>query len=335
MSSNEIRYYIDNQKKIYEELVKIAENLPQETAERLEELIEDGNIEEAYNIINRVSPNNNITLSSLKLLSFLQDTELKDKLFSNEEYTSIIKDLADMYGDRLSEIVDTGSRSFNLSALDYLLSLDDPKYSEVYRSVLEKKLASTVSVKDVIEILKNSNTSVVSEERITNFLGIYNYSMTSGEGIEFLKNLPSSILQDGTIAKIMIGKIESIFVPGDEEILDYIPSNAYDAEFVKEILDKAKFNFREVFDHVPTELRTRKMWERVCNTYPGTDYLNQLPNNNIDPNISQEEYTSWVEDLIIRKITETPEEVISVLSSLDDSKKTIRLCQKVAESISM
>lgn len=331
MSSNEIRYYIDNQKKIYEELVKIVENLPQETAERLEELIEDGNIEEVYNIINRVSPNNNITLSSLKLLNFLSTPNLKDKLFSNEEYTSIIKNLADIYGNRLSEIINTN----NVSALDSLLSLDDPKYSEVYKSFLEKKLASTVSVKDVIEILKNSNTSVVSEELITNFLGIYNYSMTSGEVIEFLKNLPSSILQDGTVAKIMIGKIDGTFVPGDEEILDYIPSNAYDAEFVKEILDKAKFNFREVFDHVPTELRTRKMWERVCNTYPGTDYLNQLPNNNIDPNISQEEYTSWVEDLIIRKITETPEEVISVLSSLDDSKKTIRLCQKVAESISM
>ena len=133
MSSNEIRYYIDNQKKIYEEVVKIAENLPQETAERLEELIEDGNIEEAYNIINRVSPNNSITLSSLKLLAFLSTPNLKDKLFSNEEYTSIIKNLADIYGNRLSEIMNTNSRSFNVSDLDSLLSLDDPKYSEVYK----------------------------------------------------------------------------------------------------------------------------------------------------------------------------------------------------------
>ena len=75
MSSNEIRYYIDNQEKIYEELEKIIESLPQETSERFEELFEDGNIEEVYNIINSISPNSNITLSSLKLLSFLQDTE--------------------------------------------------------------------------------------------------------------------------------------------------------------------------------------------------------------------------------------------------------------------
>ena len=40
MSSNEIRYYIDNQEKIYEELEKIIENLPQETSERFEELLE-------------------------------------------------------------------------------------------------------------------------------------------------------------------------------------------------------------------------------------------------------------------------------------------------------
>ena len=106
---------------------------------------------------------------------------------------------------------------------------------------------------------------------------------------------------------------------GDEEILDYIPSNMYDAEFVKEILDKSEFNFDKVFDHIPTELRTRDIWERACNTY--THYLNQLPNNNIDPNISQEEYTSWVEDLITRKITENPENAIYVFSSLDDLKK--------------
>ena len=332
MSSNEIRYYIDNQEKIYEELEKIIESLPQETSERFEELFEDGNIEEVYNIINSISPNSNITLSSLKLLSFLQDTELKDKLFSNEEYTSIIKDLADMYGDRLSEIMNTNSRSFNVSDLDSLLSFDDPKYSDVYRSVLEKKLASVFSVKDVIEILQNSNTSVVSKELITNFLENYNYPMMGSDVREFLKTLPSSILQDGTIAKAMVGKISNIF-GGDEEILDYIPSNMYDAEFVKEILDKSEFNFDKVFDHIPTELRTRDIWERACNTY--THYLNQLPNNNIDPNISQEEYTSWVEDLITRKITENPENAIYVFSSLDDSKKTTRICQKVAESISL
>ena len=332
MSSNEIRYYIDNQEKIYEELERIIENLPQETSERFEELFEDGNIEEVYNIINSISPNSNITLSSLKLLSFLQDTELKDKLFSNEEYISIIKDLADMYGDRLSEIMNTNSRSFNVSDLDSLLSLDDPKYSEVYKSVLEKKLASVFSVQDVIEVLKNSNTSVVSEELITNFLENYNYPMMGSVVRKFLKILPSSILQDGTIAKAMVGKISDI-LGGDEEILDYIPSNMYDAEFVKEILDKSEFNFDKVFDHIPTELRTRDIWERACNTY--THYLNQLPNNNIDPNISQEEYTSWVEDLITRKITENPKNAIYVFSSLDDSKKTTRICQKVAESISL
>lgn len=332
MSSNEIRYCIDNQEKIDEELEKIIESLPQETSERFEKLFEDGNIEEAYNIINSISPNSNITLSSLKLLRFLEGTELKDKLFSNEEYISIIKDLADMYGDRLSEIINTNSKSFNVSDLDSLLSLDDPKYSEIYKSILEKKLASVFSIQDVIEVLKNSNTSVVSEELITNFLENYNYPMRGSDAREFLKTLPSSILQDGTIAKTMVGKISKIFY-GDEQILDYIPSNMYDAEFVKEILDKSEFNFDKAFDHIPTELRTRDIWERACNN--DTHYLNQLPNNNIDPNISQEEYTSWVEDLITRKITENPEEGIYVFLSLDDSKKTTRICQKVAESISL
>ena len=102
MSSNEIKYSIDNQENIYEELGKIMENLPQETSERFEELFENGNIEEVYDIINSINPNSGITLSSLKLLSFIQDPELKDKLFSNEEYISILKDIVDIYGEKLS-----------------------------------------------------------------------------------------------------------------------------------------------------------------------------------------------------------------------------------------
>ena len=332
MSSAEIKYYIDNQEKIYEELKKIIESLPQETSERFEKLFEDGNIEEVYNIINGTFPNSNITLSSLKLLIFLQDTDLKDKLFSNEEYKSIIKNLANMYGDRLSEIINTNSRDFNVSDLDFLLSLDDPKYSDVYRAVLEKKLASVFFIEDVIEILQNSNTSVISEELITNFLENYNYTTSGSNFRKILKTLPSSILQDGTIAKTMIGKIKNI-LDGDEEILDYIPSSAYNPEFVKEIVDKSEFNFAKVFEHIPTKLRTRDIWERACNTYNYILYLNQLPNNNIDPNISQEEYASWVEDLITRKITGNPKTAIYDFSSLNDSKKTTRICQKIAESI--
>lgn len=330
MSSTEIKYSIDNQEKIYEELEKIMENLPQETSERLEELFENGNIEEVYNIINSSNPNSGITLPSLGLLAFLQNPKLKDKLFSNEEYTNILKDIVDMYGERLSEIMDTNSRNFNMSYLDPLFSFDDPKYSVAYKSILDKKLTSAFDVKEVIEVLKNSNTSVVSEDLIINFLENYNYSMNGSEIREFLQILPNSILQDGVIAKNTVEKMDNIF-SGDEEILDYIPPNAYTPEFVSELLTKSEYNFDKVFDYIPTKLRTRDVWEIACNKY--THYLNQIPSNNIDPNVSQEEYTSWVEDLITRKIIENPENVLYIFSSLSDEKKTISLCQKVAESI--
>lgn len=328
MDSNEIRYCIDNQERIYEELETIMENLPQETCERFKELFEDGNMEEVYNIINNVSPDNVITLSSLKLLTFLENIELKDKLFSNEEYINILKELVDMYGERLSEIMDINSRSFNMSDLDSLLSFDDPKYSEVYKSILEKKLTSTFFVKDGIEVLKNSNISVISEELIIKFLENYSYSMMGSEAEELLQILPNSILQDGIIAKTMLRKM-GVIVKEDVKILDYIPSNAYDQKFVNEILEKSKF-FDEVFDKIPTEFRTRNIWERICDKYP--NYLNSIPNNNIDPSISQEEYNYWFEDLIISVCTKIPEN-FEVFHVLDDSKKTIRMCQKIAETI--
>ncbi len=330
MNFNEIKYYIDNREKIYEELDKVMESLPQETSERIEELLDNGNIEEIYNIINSINLNSGITLPSLKLLLFLEDPELKDKLFSNEEYISLLKNLVDMYGERLSEIVD--SRNFNMSDLDFLLSFDNPKYSEAYKAILLKKIVSAFSLKDVIEVLKNLNTNVVTEDLITSFLENYNHLIMGSDGRELLKNLPNSILQDGIIAKNIVEKIDTIF-SGDEEILDYIPSSAYTSEFVNEILTKSEYNFDKVFEHIPKELRTREVWERACNKYPY--FLSRIPDNNIDPNISQEEYASWLENLITRKITENPQKALNIFLGLSDEKKTISICQKAAESISI
>lgn len=330
MSSTEIKYTIDNQEKNYEELSNMMESLPQEAAERFVTLFENGNIEEIYNIVNNINPNSGITLSSLKLLCFLQDPELKNKLFSTEEYISLLKDIVDMYGEGLSEIINTNSTSFKMRDLDFLLSFNNPKYSDIYKSILVKKLTSTSSLDDFVEVLKNSNIDVVDEEFITNFLENRNY-LDSKYVIKFLKSLPHSILQDGIIAKKMVEKISNISV-GDEEILDYIPSSAYTPEFVNEILDKS----HKVFDYIPTELRTMDIWERACNSDTSQDItslLNKLPNNNIDPSISQEEYISWVENLITRKITEEPKNALHIFSHLDDEKKTASLCQKVAESI--
>lgn len=330
MNYDEVRYFADNIEKMMDELEKILESLPKEVSEKIEECFDEGNnVEEIYNIINKVSPNSGITLSSLKLLIFSQNTKVKDKLFLDEEYKSVLKHLADIYGDRLSEII---FLDYNVNDFAPLLSFNDPKYVEVYRSILKKSLKSVYPCEKVIEILKN-NVSVVSEELIINFLENYIHSISGEDAREILKVLPESILQDGLIAKTMVRKISSVDMePGDAEILNYIPQEAYDLEFVKEILDKFKDDFPIVCDHIPKELRTREIWESICSIDPS--YLNQIPNNNIDPTISQVEYTSWLEDLITKIITKRSGIAIEIFSSLDDSKKTTRLCQKLAESIS-
>ena len=330
MNSTEIKYVIDNRFKIVDEIDKIAENLPQETAERLQENLEKLNVEEIYNIINSANPNIGLTLSSLKLILFLDLPDSKDQLFSNDEYINILKNIVDIYGERLSEIISIHDSSFNMDFLDSLLSYDDPKYSDVYKSVLIKKLL-IMPFKDVAEFLKKVNTSIVSEELVMNYLANYNKTLYGSDTREFLNNLPSSILQDGVIAKTIIGKKNSM-VDGDEVMLDYIPSSAYDAEFVKEILDKSDFNFR-VFDHIPNEFKTTDVWEKACdaNIY----YLRKLSNSNTDLNISQEEYISWFENLIIRKITENPEDALAIFNVLTTDKKTVSICQTVADHLSL
>ena len=328
MSSTEISDYINHKEEIYKELEKILKSMPQDTSYNVVDLLNDGNVEEAYNIINSFSSNSKITLSSLKLLSFLENSELKDKLFSEEEYTSIIKGLVDYYGDRISDILNTNSFNYDISDLDTLLSLNDSKYSKVYGSVLEKKISST-SLKAASEILKKANPSVISEELIKNYLDSSDLYFIASDAINFLNVLPSSILQDGEIAIKMLGKIKNIFT-GDEIILDYIPTSAYNPEFVKEIIDKLD-SYSKVFDYIPIEFMTRDILENICNKNP--EYLNKLPNTNIDSNISQEEYDAWIEDLIVNTI-QNQEKSLYYFSRLDDSKKSVRVCQRVAESLS-
>ena len=90
MSSDEIRYSIDNQETIFEELKKKYENLSQDVLERIKNLLENGNVDEAYNVLSNASTNVGVTLNTFKLLYFLQSPEEKDKLFSDEEYKNIL-----------------------------------------------------------------------------------------------------------------------------------------------------------------------------------------------------------------------------------------------------
>ena len=202
----------------------------------------------------------------------------------------------------------------------------------VYSSTLRKKLLSTHSIDEAVELLKNSNINLIDKKIIIDFLEDYRFSLNPNDVIELFEILPSSMLSDGSIVKTAIKRMSIIF-SGDEKILDYVPSNVYTAEFVNEILSKAENNFGNVFNYIPIEMRTRKLWEKACDT--SYIYLTQLPNNNFDPNISQEEYTSWIEDLIIRKISEYPDNISYIFKILDDDKKTVSICQKAAEIISV
>ena len=70
MSSDEIRYSIDNQETIFEELKKKYENLSQDVLERIKNLLKNVNVDEAYNVLSNASTNVGVTLNTFKLLYF-------------------------------------------------------------------------------------------------------------------------------------------------------------------------------------------------------------------------------------------------------------------------
>lgn len=327
MSSDEIRYSIDNQEKIFEELKKKYENLSQDVLERIKNLLENGNVDEVYNVLSNASTNVGVTLNTFKLLYFLQSPEEKDKLFSDEEYKNILKGIVDIYGDKLSDIFDIDSRSFDINDFNFLLSLDDPKYFEIYSSILKRKLVSFYSKDDVLNLLKSVDSRVITKDLIINYLD-NRKSFLYGKDFNVILNLlPNSILQDGTIAKKIIDKFDYI----SKDVLKHIPASFYTPEFIKEIIGKFKYDFDTIFEYIPSEFKTREIWEEACNR--DLNYLQQLPKENIDKGISQEEYDSWAKSLVVSTIEKNPENAIYILSILTDDKKDINVCQKAAEAI--
>ena len=296
MNSTEIKNFIINHEKIIQDLTNTIDSLPVEISEEIEELFNSNNVSKIYSIISSYFPNSGVTLTNLKLSMFFQDTRLKDQLLTQEEYTSFLKELIDIYGINYSQVLNINDKEKSMENWNFLLSLNDPKYSEIYKNILEKKVLSVPIIKDFLELIKNSNTNFLSEELVINFLN--NVSSFAQSDAEILKYLPNSMLQDGKIAKIFFEKRYA------DDVSTY-------------------------FDLIPNELRTREMWEKICNF--DFNYINQIPNTNIDPSITQEEYSKWLENIIVKYAPKNSKNIVKYFNIINDDKITISLCQKLAE----
>ena len=205
MNSVEIKNFIINRERIIQDLTNIIDSLPIEISEELEKLFNSNNVSKIYSFISSYFPNSGLTLTDLKLCLFFQDTRLKDQLLTQEEYTSFLKELVDVYGINYSQVLNLNDKKNSMENWNFLLSLEDQKYNEIYKFILEKKLLSVRTTIDFLELIKSSNPNFLSEELVINFLNTINIFPNSAE--EILRYLPNSMLKDGKIAKIFFEKV--------------------------------------------------------------------------------------------------------------------------------
>lgn len=331
MDSNKIRYYADNIGKIIEGLNSVVENLPEDVAEKLEN---PESVDEMYNMISNASPDffqeNKIDLSSFKLILFLSDPDQGDALYSDSEYKDVLKGLIDIYGDNSLEKINYYSS--DISFLKPLLSLDDPKYSDIYKEILKKKISSAETSYDMQKIISSADPRFIDKEMATVFLEKSNYE--SDKVRYLLQTLPETVTQDSSFIETIIEKSDDI-----KGIIDSIPTATYDSKIVNELIEKS--DIKQVFNYIPSQFRTRNLWEKYVDsfgTYNKQEYsfdkvLRHIPTQNIDPSISDEEYISWLNNLIIRKMTENSHDAMEIFSHLDPQQITSELCQKAVDVI--
>lgn len=333
MKAEEIRYCIENQVHIENSIESLLNFLSEESTSLLESYLEEGKIDNAYNLIISVDPDffkrNNISREVFKLFAFLIMRVDYRVYYSYVEYKEILKNIVDMYGKNIAEIFHTESRSFSMNNLSLLLEFNDDRYKLIYKEILKNRLLNCLMIGDALEIISSVDSSIIDEDMIMDFINNSKIWMLGKDYLQIIHILPQEILKDGKIAAEMINRLSFLFQE-DCELLDYLSEDIYTPEFIDSILNKAEHNFYQVFKSIPNNKKTTKVWELPCKT--NYAYLAEIPNT--IEGVNDEEFIVWMRELIISTIRDNSQNVNDILSKIDMKYMSPSLAIDIAKECS-
>lgn len=327
MTKETIKYYIDNMDAILDRI----EDIPEE--ELTEEMITN-NIEEVYNIFSKYNSDTvdkyNLNLNAFKMLVavYLEDKIAREQLLGREESNKLLRDIIDIYGDDAYKILGCNSPSFEMSNIDGILAGENnQKYEEFYTKLLNWKCERAISLKNLSDILLSTKPEYISAELIEVFLKTPDKKVFEFEIQDFINTAPNSIIS-GLSLKLLVNRVEKII--SHASILEQIPPELFDENFSRSLLEKAEsFAFAEVFGLIPEQAKDRDIWEFAISKNSGIVY--SLPEQKIDENMTDDEYSQWCEKLVIDVIKNHPANIQDIFSQLRDSQKTSIICSEAAK----
>ena len=325
MTKEQIKFFIDNEETIFDEIDQRLESLGREI--ELPDDISAENIRDVYDeyykhcsdIFNKYNLNYDAFKTILSISE--EDKSFREQILGKDEANQLIKDVVDIYGDEAYDILGCNSYRFEMSNIDGILSGENnQKYKEFYIKVLDKKCEQAFNLEELSDILLSTKPGYINQDLIEAFLKNPKKVISDSAIRDFIDTAPAKIINGNTI-KALVNRIDHIM---DISILRRISPELYDEKFSRSLLEKVDYSFSEVFSLIPEQVKNKDMWEFAISKYNGIVF--SLPEQKIDKDMTDEEYSKWCDKLVIGVIKNHPDAIQSIFNDLKDYQKTTDVC---------
>lgn len=331
MTKEQIKDSIDNINVVCDEIIKRFESLGKSTERLLEEITEE-NIENLYNEFNKYCPDilkeYNFDLDKLKIgLVFNADRITREQILGKDEANQLLRDIIDIYGDEAYSILGCNYNGFEMSEIDGILSGENnKKYEEFYTKLLNQKCEKAYSLENLSEILLSVKPQYINQRIIENFLNTPNRKISWLDIHKFI-NMAPTIITNGEVIKLLVERAENIgdYDQDAQKVIIKIPPELYDEKFAKSLLEKAgERQSLNIFNLIPDKIKTRDICEYAVTKNNGAIF--NLPSKKIDKKMTDEEYSKWCENLVLKMLRANPEKVTELFGKLQAWQKTPSVC---------
>lgn len=329
MTKEQIKFFIDNEQTIFDEIDQRLESLGQQI-----DLPDDASAEnirdfyaEYYKHCSDIFDKYNMDYDAFTAILAIseRDKSFRELILGRDEANQLLRDVIDIYGDEAYEILGCNSYSFEMSDIDGILSGENnQKYKEFYTKLLNQKCEQAFSLEQLSDILLSTRPEYINQELIENFLKNPDKKIFDSSIRKFIGTAPSAIINGNTV-KALVDRLDNIM---DTSILAEIPPEQFDADFSRSLLEKSDDAFSDVFSIIPEQVKDRDMWEFAISRESNIIY--SLPEQKIDENMTDEEYGEWCNRLVVDVVRNNPDNIQFIFHNLRDSQKTIEVCTEGA-----
>lgn len=326
MTKEQIKFFIDNEETIFDEIGQRLESLRREIV--LPDDISDENIrdvyDECYKHCSDIFDKYNLNYDAFKTILSISggNKSFREQILGKDGANQLLKDVINIYGDKAYDIIRCNYHDFEMSDIDGILSEEnEPKYKEFYTKVLDKKCEQAFNLKELSDILLSTKPEYINQDLIEDFLKNPKKVISDSAIRDFIDTAPAKIINGNTI-KALVNRIDYIM---DISILRRISPELYDEKFSRSLLEKKSYySFPELFSLIPEQVKNKDMWEFAISKYDGIVF--SLPEQKIDKNMTDEEYSKWCDKLVIGVIRNNPDTIQSIFNYLKDYQKTTDVC---------